>query len=100
MAGATAMAEFAAQNKACIAVPSPFLAGGHQLKNAEVLARRGAVEIVADNAPAQKLLKLTKVLLRNNKRRQQLADKMAAQAKPAATSKLAKLILTVAERAD
>ena len=33
-AGATNLAEFAVQGKACIVVPSAFLAGGHQLKNA------------------------------------------------------------------
>src|SRR5690606_9645013 len=33
-AGATNMAELAAQGKACIIIPSPVLAGGHQLQNA------------------------------------------------------------------
>jgi UDP-N-acetylglucosamine--N-acetylmuramyl-(pentapeptide) pyrophosphoryl-undecaprenol N-acetylglucosamine transferase len=47
-AGATNIAEFAAQGKACIVVPSPFLAGGHQLKNAQALRDSGAVEIVEE----------------------------------------------------
>lgn len=33
-AGATHMAEMAAQSKACVVVPNPNLTGGHQTKNA------------------------------------------------------------------
>lgn len=47
-AGATSMAEFAAQQKACIVVPNPLLTGGHQLKNAQVLADRKAVVLVSE----------------------------------------------------
>ncbi len=36
-AGATNIAEFAVQAKACILIPSPYLTGGHQLKNAQYL---------------------------------------------------------------
>lgn len=45
-AGATSIAEFAAQAKPCVVIPNPVLAGGHQLKNAEVLADRKAVKMV------------------------------------------------------
>jgi UDP-N-acetylglucosamine--N-acetylmuramyl-(pentapeptide) pyrophosphoryl-undecaprenol N-acetylglucosamine transferase len=38
--GATTMAEFAVMAKACVVVPAPHLTGGHQLKNAQVLADR------------------------------------------------------------
>ena len=51
-AGATNLAEFSVQGKACIVVPSPFLTGGHQLKNAQVLADAGAA-VVVDEAAMQ-----------------------------------------------
>ena len=48
-AGATSIAEFAAQQRACIVVPNPVLTGGHQLKNAKVLADRKAVRMVSED---------------------------------------------------
>lgn len=48
-AGGTSMAEFAAQAKACVVVPNPFLTGGHQLKNAKVLADRKAIKLVPED---------------------------------------------------
>lgn len=48
-AGATSIAEFAAQEKACIVVPNPLLTGGHQLKNAKVLADRMAIKLVDED---------------------------------------------------
>lgn len=47
-AGATNLAEFAVQGKACIVVPAPFLAGGHQLKNAAYLAEKQATEQISE----------------------------------------------------
>jgi len=48
-AGGTSMAEFAAQSKACVVVPNPYLTGGHQLKNAQVLADRKAIKMVRED---------------------------------------------------
>lgn len=48
-AGGTSIAEFAAQGKACVVVPAPHLSGGHQLKNAKVLADRKAVKLVQES---------------------------------------------------
>lgn len=47
-AGASGLAEFAAQHKACVVIPNPFLTGGHQLKNAEVLRDQKAAVILDD----------------------------------------------------
>lgn len=47
-AGATSSAELAAQAKACVIVPNPLLSGGHQLKNAKVLADRKAARMVSE----------------------------------------------------
>ncbi|HET7301740.1 MAG TPA: UDP-N-acetylglucosamine--N-acetylmuramyl-(pentapeptide) pyrophosphoryl-undecaprenol N-acetylglucosamine transferase [Candidatus Saccharimonadales bacterium] len=48
-AGATSMAEFGAQAKACIVVPNPLLTGGHQIKNAQVLARKKAIMLLPED---------------------------------------------------
>ncbi|HEX7962980.1 MAG TPA: glycosyltransferase [Candidatus Saccharimonadales bacterium] len=48
-AGGTSIAEFAVQGKACVVVPAPHLSGGHQLKNARVLADRKAVKLVQES---------------------------------------------------
>ncbi len=48
-AGATSIAEFAAQRKACIVVPNPMLTGGHQTKNAKVLQERAAIKLVTED---------------------------------------------------
>lgn len=47
-AGGTFLAEFAAQAKACIVVPNPYLTGGHQLQNAHLLEQQGAVKVVPE----------------------------------------------------
>src|SRR5262249_17454908 len=48
-AGMTSLSEFATQAKACVVVPNPLLSGGHQLKNAQVLADRKAVRLVYED---------------------------------------------------
>jgi UDP-N-acetylglucosamine--N-acetylmuramyl-(pentapeptide) pyrophosphoryl-undecaprenol N-acetylglucosamine transferase len=47
-AGATTIAEITAGGKASILIPYPFAVNDHQSKNAEVLARAGAAEAVAE----------------------------------------------------
>ena len=59
--GATNLAEFAIQAKPVIIVPSPFLTGGHQVKNANYLKKKQAAIIV--NEPDIKELKVNIVKL-------------------------------------
>lgn len=95
-AGATNLAEFALQGKACVVVPSTFLTGGHQLKNAEYMAKRGAAVVMDEtelSADANRLAKQLSELLRNPARQKQLGEHLAAFAKPHATEELADLIL-------
>jgi len=101
-AGATAIAEFAAQAKACIIVPSPFLAGGHQLKNAKVLADRKAARMVNDDDlahdPHVLMAPLTN-LLDDATLREQLGRNLATLAQSDAAKRLAMLLLEVATAA-
>ena len=99
-AGATTIAEMSALKKAVILVPFERLPGAHQLKNAEKLKELGAVVMVPD-AVMQKdpseLLELTRHLVRAPKEREQLADKLHAEAKPDAAEKLAEILVEVSE---
>ena len=95
-AGATSLAEFAAAAKPVIVIPSPFLTGGHQLKNAEQLQKAAAVEVVDDEAPAKILLSKVSQLIKNPEKRHELAVKLGATAQPDAADKLAEIVLDVA----
>lgn len=92
-AGATSLAEFAAQSKACVIIPSPFLTGGHQLKNAQELADRDAAVVMGNDVSADELLVVVNELLNNEGRRIQLAKKLGAMARPDAAKQLAGIIL-------
>lgn len=56
-AGATTLAELAAQSKASVIVPNDQLSGGHQTKNASLLARSNAVKLVKESPNAEAELK-------------------------------------------
>ncbi len=92
-AGANAIAEFATQGKACILIPNPALAGGHQVKNAEILQASGAVEIVANNTTPENLFNVTNDLLQNKQRREELSRKIYTDKHKTAATELAKLLL-------
>ena len=95
-AGATTLAELAAAGKACVLIPAPFLAGGHQLQNARQLAARDAVAVTPEDTEPDELLVLIKELLSDDRRRFELARNLFATAKPGAAAALARLILKIA----
>lgn len=92
-AGATAIAEYALQGKACIIIPSPFLTGGHQIKNADVLARNDAAVILDENTQPDELIGVINQLLGNEHRRWELSKNIHKMAKPGAAKRLAQIIL-------
>lgn len=81
-AGANTLAEFGAQAKACIVIPAPHLAGGHQLKNAEQLAKQNAI-VVVDQAAAtddpKVLQEEIEILLRDEQQRGRYGDALRQQ---------------------
>ncbi|HEY5550061.1 MAG TPA: glycosyltransferase [Candidatus Saccharimonadales bacterium] len=97
-AGATTIAELAAQKKAVILIPAAHLTGGHQLKNATELAKNQAVLVVDNDSPADELLAVVSQILEDEPARRKLADNLGALAKPDAADKLAELLLKVAHR--
>lgn len=101
--GASAMQEFANAHKAVITVPSPYLTGGHQLKNAAMFKEKQSVEVV-DELKAQdnptEIASLIKALLGDTEHRNQLATNLQHNfAKPNAARELAELILQLAQKA-
>ncbi len=95
-AGATNIAEFALQSRACIVIPSPFLAGGHQIKNAEYLQNQQAAIVLEEAdilADPNRLAKQVSALLSHPEKRHQLEENLASFAKPQATQELAHVIL-------
>lgn len=95
-AGATNLAEFALQGKACIVIPSPFLAAGHQLKNGAYLAEQGAALVLNEaelTADPNRLAKQVTQLLRSPGQIDALATRLAAFAHPGAAATIAKLLL-------
>jgi UDP-N-acetylglucosamine--N-acetylmuramyl-(pentapeptide) pyrophosphoryl-undecaprenol N-acetylglucosamine transferase len=102
-AGMTSLAEFAVQAKACIVVPNPQLSGGHQLKNAKVLAERKAVRMVEDGLMSRDyraLMPALTELLDDPAKAQALGAKLAQLAQPNATHLLAMVVLEVVEGAQ
>jgi UDP-N-acetylglucosamine--N-acetylmuramyl-(pentapeptide) pyrophosphoryl-undecaprenol N-acetylglucosamine transferase len=101
-AGATAIAEFGIQGKACIVVPNPLLTGGHQLKNAEHLAQADAIVVVHEAGleaeQGRSLYTAVVDLLQNEPRRKQLGENLQRLAKPDAAAELAELLMAVAEQ--
>lgn len=94
-AGATNLAEFALQGKACIVIPSPFLASGHQLKNAEYLEDQGAAIVIDETelqSDSNRLARQVSKVLSDDGMRSMLGKKFSSFAKPDAAAQIAKLI--------
>ncbi len=103
-AGANTLAELGVQQKACIVVPNPLLTGGHQLKNAEVLDKAGAVKVVTEEQLNQNgavaLLETLRELLDNTELQSELGTKMHQITISDAADKLADLLVDVAEQGE
>lgn len=98
-AGGTVMAELAAQAKPAVVVPNPVLAGGHQLKNARVLAERKAVRLVPEDvlvSDHRALMPPLTDLLDHPDQAARLAKKLHTLAHPEAAKHLAGLLLNQA----
>ncbi len=102
-AGANTLAELGVQAKASIVVPNPLLTGGHQLKNAQVLADESAVLVVDESTLAkdtgETLQTTIEKLLSSASQRKKLGMKFHRVTPHDATAKLADLIIKTAQGA-
>lgn len=97
-AGATTMAELAAVGAATIIVPSPYLAGDHQTKNAKVYEQAQAAVTLNEFKVKEKpeILGDTIIdLLHNRRRHDALAANLHTFARPHALDDMVELILSV-----
>lgn len=96
-AGATNLAEFAVQGRACVIVPNPLLTGGHQLKNAAYLAEQHAIVVIDEHdltkGESTALKQAICSILDNDELRRKLGDNLARFAEPAAAERLAMVLL-------
>lgn len=100
-AGATNLAEFALQRKACIVVPNPHLTGGHQLKNSQELEKSKSILVVDEEEVIYNpnlLWEQVKLALNNSDLRDKLGKNLSNFARPQATKELADLIVKVAAK--
>ena len=99
-AGATTIAELASLKKAVVLVPFEKLPGGHQVKNAEKLAKDNAAVVIRDdrmmNQPGV-LLEAVKHLSRSPRERRELAENLHERVKADAALHLATIILETAD---
>lgn len=94
-AGATNIAEFAAQAKPCIFVPNPVLTGGQQLHNAKILEKRNAAIIIQESALSN-LARVLSELLNDRKKQEALSEAIHSIAVPKSAEKIAELLQSVA----
>lgn len=99
--GATAIAEFAVQGKATVIVPNPYLTGGHQLHNAEVLSQANSAVIITEdtalNSP-DNFLRQVQELLDSPEQRQAMANRLSAMIPTDAGSRLADILVSQLEK--
>jgi len=96
-AGATNLAEFSVQGKACIIVPSPFLAGGHQLVNAVAYRDKNAAVVVSEDH-LDEIGGMIVKLLHDDEKRQSLSENIMTLGNKDASQSLAAAVLTLASK--
>ncbi|CAH1854337.1 undecaprenyldiphospho-muramoylpentapeptide beta-N-acetylglucosaminyltransferase [Convivina intestini] len=93
-AGATSLAEITALGIPSILIPSPYVTGDHQRKNAQSLVEAGAaLMITEDQLSEQKLMATVDQIMLDQTMRADMAKKAAAIGEPQAGEALYRLVL-------
>lgn len=96
--GASTVAELAAAGKASLLIPFAAAADDHQRKNAEVLAREGAADLLLESEAApDRLLERLISLLRDAPRVHQMGEQARKLAHPDAASRIAEMAAQLAK---
>lgn len=101
-AGATTLLELAALAKPTILVPNPYLAAGHQVKNARIYQDKNAAIVLADQDIETNSNILTDAILElldDRMAQKQLGDAIYTFARPDAAKDVAEMIRRSAKRA-
>ena len=100
-AGATNLAEFAVQNKACIIIPGVHLTSGHQVENAKILADKNAAVLFNGGnleSGGNRLANAINSLLSDPKRRKELENNIKEFSKPNASTVIAKKLIEISSQ--
>lgn len=97
-AGALTISELCLVGKPAILVPSPFVAEDHQTKNAQALVDKNAAIMVANGDTVAELLPQALELLKNETKRNTLAQNILALARPNAAEEIAEQVLSLVEK--
>jgi UDP-N-acetylglucosamine--N-acetylmuramyl-(pentapeptide) pyrophosphoryl-undecaprenol N-acetylglucosamine transferase len=96
-AGATTLAEIAASGKPSILVPLPTATDDHQRKNAEVLAKAGAAEVIDQrDLSGNRLAVMIFALASDPDGRERMSDAARSLARPDAARVIASRALALA----
>ena len=96
-AGATTILELATLAKPTILIPNSKLSGGHQLKNAEVYRKKGAVIVIDEEKMVENpqiLVSAISDMLNDPKRADEMAHKLLSFARPNAAIDVADMIIS------
>lgn len=102
-AGATNLAEFTLQGKACIIIPSSYLVAGHQLENAKTLEKAGGAEVILDTKLEEdpnRLAKKISYLFNHPDQIKKMEKATSGLSVPNATEEVASRLLKVVEKAS
>ncbi len=94
-AGAMAISELSAAQKAAVLVPLPHAAADHQTKNADALVRSAAAVWVSDERASERLWPKVSSLLADEESLRELERNIAQFARPGATHEIVDLIFTL-----
>jgi len=77
-AGAMTVSELALMKKACVMIPSPYVADNHQYKNAKALADKGAAVLIEEKDLTEgRIVREVAALLNNDEQRRRMGENIA-----------------------
>ena len=98
-AGAMTLSELALMKKACILIPSPYVADNHQYLNAKTLADADAAVLIEENTLKDgALTAAAQLLLRDGAQRKRMETSISAFADPNANRRIWDDILTLTKK--
>lgn len=96
-AGALTLAELTARGLPSVIIPSPNVTHNHQEKNAAVLARAGAAEVIHEvELTPERLVKAVLAVVDNPDRLRQMGEKARSIGRPEATKTIVEQVLALA----
>ena len=99
--GAGSLFDTAAAARPGILIPFPYATGDHQLHNARYFTEKDAAELMLDSeVDARNLRDRIETLLKNNERRDKLAERMKSLATPGAADEVAERLLAASKEAQ